>query len=296
MGRRLVAIAFATTALLGAAPKAHQVQIQGDRLAYVASGRGPPVVFVHGGFQDYRMWLAHVPVFAERYRVIAYSRRNHFPNSSTPSGTPDSAADVHGDDLAELITRLHLGPVNVVAHSAGAHAALMFAARHPELLRSLVIVEPPASGMLTNSPEDTKAGEGFRNRLAPALESLAVGDAQRGTKLFADAVGGPGTYDGRTAEQKAMMADNVAAHIADATTKRARPRFDCAMASHIRAPVLIISGIHSPEYFHRIVAHLTTCLPNSRVRLINASHTVPNEAPAAFDRAALEFLKAQPRR
>jgi pimeloyl-ACP methyl ester carboxylesterase len=295
MGRRLVAIAFAT-ALLGAAPKAHQAQIQGDRLAYVVGGRGPPVVFVHGGFQDYRMWLRHMPVFAERYRVVAYSRQNHFPNSSSPSGMPDSAADVHGDDLAELVTQLHLGPVNVGAHSAGAHAALFFAARHPELVHSLVIVEPPASGLLTNSPEDAKAGEDFRNHLAAALKALAGGDDQGGIKLFANAVGGPGTYDGRTAEQKAMMADNVAAHIADATPKRARPRFDCAMASHIRAPVLIISGIRSPDYFHRIVAHLATCLPNSRVRMIDASHSVPNEAPEAFDQAVLKFLKAEPRR
>jgi non-heme chloroperoxidase len=292
MGRRLIAIAFAM-ALLGAAPKTHQITVQGDRLAYVVSGRGPPLVLVHGGFQDYRMWLTHIPVFAKQYRVIAYSRRNHFPNSSTPSGIPDSAADLHGDDLAALVTQLHLGPVNVVAHSAGAHAALFFAARHPELLRSLVIVEPPASGLLTNSPEDVKAGEDFRNRLAAALRALARGDEQGGMKLFADAVGGPGAYDRRTAEQKGIMANNIAAHIADATSKRARPRFDCAMASRIRAPVLIISGIRSPEYFHRIVAHLTTCLPDNHVRMIDASHTVPNEAPAALDKAVLEFLEAQ---
>ena len=112
--------------------------------------------------------------------------------------------------------------------------------------------------------------------------------------MFADAVGGPGAYDRRSTEQKAIMANNVAAHIADATTKRARPRFDCAMASHIRAPVLIISGIRSPDYFHRIVAHLTTCLPNNNDRMIDASHAVPIEASEPFDRAVLEFLAAQP--
>jgi non-heme chloroperoxidase len=239
------------------------------------------------------MWLTHLPAFSSHYRVIAYSRRNHYPNATGPTGTPDYAADVHGTDLAGLVQNLRLGPVNVVAHSAGAHTALFFAARYPALVKSLAIVEPPASGMLTDSPDDIRAAREFLEGFAPALQALRRSDVEPGMRLFADGVGGPGTYDRRTAEQRAIMRDNVNAHVADAKSVRARPIFDCSMASKIWQPVLIISGRRSPAYFHRIVAHLSQCLPNNRVQVIDSSHTVPNENPSAFDRAVLAFLDAQ---
>ena len=54
--------------------------MHGAEVSYVESGRGDPVVLVHGGLQDYRLWKDHIAAFAKHYRVIAYSGRNHFPN------------------------------------------------------------------------------------------------------------------------------------------------------------------------------------------------------------------------
>ena len=76
--------------------------------------------FVHGGFQDYRLWEQHLPVFSKGYRVIAYSRRNHFPNSTSNDGLPDGAADAHGEDLAAFLTALGVKQAHIVAHSSGA--------------------------------------------------------------------------------------------------------------------------------------------------------------------------------
>ena len=57
------------------------------------------------------MWAEHLPKFAGRYRAIAYSRRNHFPNDVSPDGMPDGAADAHGEDLAAFVRALGLSRV-----------------------------------------------------------------------------------------------------------------------------------------------------------------------------------------
>lgn len=46
------------------------VSANGTEFAYVEMGQGEPVIFVHGGLQDYRMWQGHLAEFAERYRVV----------------------------------------------------------------------------------------------------------------------------------------------------------------------------------------------------------------------------------
>ena len=79
-----------------AADEVKRISVNGYELAYVEQGQGEPVIFVHGGLQDYRMWSEQLPKFATHYRAIAYSRRNSYPNAVSPEGTPDSAADLHG--------------------------------------------------------------------------------------------------------------------------------------------------------------------------------------------------------
>jgi len=273
------------------AGEVERVVANGMELAYVETGRGAPVVLVHGGLQDYRLWRAHLGVFGQRYRAIAYSRRNHFPNAVSADDTSDTMGDVHGDDLAGLIERLALGRVHVVAHSGGALAALFFAANHPELIRTLTVNEPPATGLLLNAAGGAEALAEFGARMTPAREAFRVGDLQRGLRLFADAVGGPGTYDRRSDAERRMMMDNALERVADARASSQAPAFTCEMAKRITAPTLLMNGARSPAIFHRIADQLERCLPNrERVVVPDTSHTVPSENPKGFDDAVLAFL------
>ncbi|TYO64336.1 alpha/beta hydrolase [Bradyrhizobium hipponense] len=141
-----------TTVVMAEEPK--RISIDGYEIAYVETGKGDPVIFVHGGLQDYRMWSEQLPKFGAQYRAIAYSRRNNYPNKRSPEGMPDGAADVHGEDLAALVRALGYSKARIVAHSSGAHAALFFAATHPDMVVSLALNEPPATGMLNGVPDE----------------------------------------------------------------------------------------------------------------------------------------------
>ncbi|MCK1420556.1 alpha/beta hydrolase [Bradyrhizobium sp. 180] len=293
---RLVAKFAAASCIFLEVSSAHaedikRVTANGTELAYVEVGQGEPVIFVHGGLQDYRMWLQHLPKFADRYRAIAYSRRNHFPNEASPESMPDGAADAHGEDLAAFVRALGLSKVRVVAHSSGAHAALFFAAVHPEKLVSLTLNEPPATGILAGVPGLGDMLKEWGNAQAPAREAVKAGDVKTGIPLFVNAVGGPGAYERRSIADQKMNFDNVASFQADATTKRPRPAFTCEMAKSINAPTLLSNGERSPKFFYRIVDQLETCLPNrERIIIAGSSHTVPAEAPDAYDQAVLTFI------
>jgi pimeloyl-ACP methyl ester carboxylesterase len=268
-----------------------QVSVNGTQLAYVEAGQGDPVVFVHGGLQDYRFWNPHLPVFAKNYRVIAYSRQNHFPNATSKDALPDGAADAHGEDLAAILAGLGVRRAHIVAQSAGAHAALFFAANHPEMVRTLVINEPPAAGLLAEVPGGADTLKQWGTRFAPSREAFRKDEIDTGLRLFAEAVGGPGTYDRRSESDRMMMSDNALSAVADAITTRPRPVFTCDMAKRISAPTLLTNGERSPEFFHRIVDELERCLPQrTRVKIPGSSHTVPGEAPQAYDEAALAFI------
>jgi non-heme chloroperoxidase len=268
-----------------------RVSANGTMLAYVELGHGEPVIFVHGGLQDYRMWLKHLPNFAHRYHVIAYSRRNNYPNETSPNGMPDGAADVHGEDLAAFVRALGLSKVRIVAHSSGAHAALFFAASHPDMVVSLALNEPPAAGMLLGTESGAETLKEFSIKLAPAREALKAGDTKNGIPLFVDGVGGPGAYERRAAADKSMNSDNAASYLADATTSRPRAAFTCDMAKAIAAPVLLSNGERSQNFFFRINDRLEACLPHSeRIVVAGSSHTVPSESPDAYDKAVLTFL------
>lgn len=268
--------------------------VNGATLAYVEAGRGDPLILVHGGLQDHRLWAPLLGTLSQRYLVIAYSRRNHFPNAESLDGAPDNAADIHGDDVAALISALGLARAHVVGHSSGEHAALFFAANHPQMVRSLVLDEPPAAGLLLTAPGGDEVLKEFATRFAPAWEAFRTGELPSAMRLFADAVGGPGTYDRRPEAVRRMMIGNAAAHQAEARST-SRAVFTCDMAGRITAPVLLTNGERSPPFFHRITEQLERCLPNEeRVSIPGASHTVPAEQPDAFARAVLAFLERRP--
>jgi non-heme chloroperoxidase len=289
--RLIAASAFAAWASAAvAADEVRRVSANGVELAYVEAGHGDPVILVHGGLQDYRLWNRHLARFAQRFRVIAYSRRNHFPNQVGEDGAPDGAGDIHGEDLAALVGALGLGRVHVVGHSSGAVAALFFAAGHPGLVRSLALNEPPAVSLLAGTPDGQAVLREIGARLAPAREAFLARDLDRAVRLFADGVGGPGTFDRRSEADRRMAMDNALAHLADNIAARPRTPFGCDAARRIAAPVLLTQGERSPAFFHRIADALALCLPGSGRTIAGASHTVPGESPDAYGEAVVAFL------
>jgi pimeloyl-ACP methyl ester carboxylesterase len=127
------------TADAAASPKSGYVMVNGIRIHYLEWGRsGPPVILLHGLYDDARTWEAMAPLLASDYHIVAPDRRGA-GSSDKPKKGYDSQTLV--SDLTLLIRNLKLGPASLVGHSAGAEIALMMAVQRPEMIHSVIMVD-----------------------------------------------------------------------------------------------------------------------------------------------------------
>ncbi len=118
-------------------------ELPGARLYYESAGNGDPIVFLHGGFLDRRMWDEQFPFFAQQYQAIRYDMRGAGKTETVPSTEPYT----HYQDLYHLLHELlPLQKVTLIGLSLGARAALDFAIEYPELVQKLVLVSPSIGG------------------------------------------------------------------------------------------------------------------------------------------------------
>jgi pimeloyl-ACP methyl ester carboxylesterase len=104
------------------------------RLAFADEGAGSPLVLVHAGIADARMWQPQVDRFAGEWRVVRPDLRGF-------GGTPHSKLDYrHAADLVGLFDDVRLPPAVVVGASMGGGVAIDAALERPDLVRALVLV------------------------------------------------------------------------------------------------------------------------------------------------------------
>lgn len=263
----------------------------GAELTYVEQGGGEHVVFVHGSAGDFRGWLEHLTLVADRYRAIAYSRRGHYPNA-WPADYSACTPEAHAADLAALIAALGHGPVHLVGHSYGALTSLVLAARRPELVRTLVLGEPPLFSWLMATP----AGEALRAAfLADVWERARrvcqQGELEAGMRIFIDGVIGEGAFDQCPAPIQAEMMDNAAEMVVELETPPDTV-FSTLSREDVRGvsmPTLLLIGEMSPPFLQAITEELARSLPQAeRVMIPGASHDLGD--PATFTETVLGFL------
>jgi len=244
---------------------------------------------VHGSASDYRIWMSQIRPLAARYRVIAYSRRYHTPNPWHGNGSDYSAA-LHAGDLVALLQSLKLGPAHLVGHSAGGTIALLVARDHPELVRSLVVMEPALPGLL--SGEEAESYGAVRQKAFGAVRAAyAAGDEEGAMRMFGDWVLRPRTWKQVSPPMKIMFRENAKSVMAQMTSSAPPLSFTCDDAKKITVPALLVEG----ESTHRDMVTpsraLRTCLPAAETAVVpRSTHNMQLDNPHAFNRAVLDFL------
>ena len=266
-----------------------KVNLDGVSLDYIELGAGVPVVFVHGSIGDLRGWALQVEAFAERYRVIAYTRR-HYHGSEDPAPKRAPSASTAADDLIAVIEQLGLAPTHVAGSSYGAFTALLAASKRPDLVRSLVLGEPPAGSVLLADAEGQRVWSAFlATAFEPGRAKISAGDVDGGLRTFVDGVIGVGAFDLLPPPVQQTMRDN--AYTLPLEAEPADP-FGAAEASRVTMPVLLLRGAQSPSMFGEINKRLLRLLPHVEPVEIAASHVIHAQNPPAYNEAVLRFLAA----
>ncbi|HEY6119920.1 MAG TPA: alpha/beta hydrolase [Pyrinomonadaceae bacterium] len=266
------------------------VRVNGVELHYLDRGKGTPVIFVHGGLDDYRYWQSQMEPFSEAYRVIAYSRRYNFPNQN-PLRQSDHSVIVEAADLVELIRSLKLGRVHIVGASYGAYTALFLAFKHPEMVRSLVLAEAPVFRLARETPEGLALYEEFLAKLwHPAATAFRRRDKQHALRLSVEYFAGEGAFDKAPESLRRGWRDNLLEWQALTTSRDAFPVLNVRDLKNIQTPTLMLSGERTLNILKFVDGELRPLLGAQRVIIPHASHDMWTEQPDVCRQATLEFL------
>ena len=120
--------------------------LNGARFYYEVAGAGHPLVLLHAGICDSRMWDGQVAAFAQHYQVVRYDLRG-FGQTASVDGS-----FAHHHDLLALLNHLGIEKTYLLGCSMGGSAALDFALEQPERVAALILVGSSPSGYKANRP------------------------------------------------------------------------------------------------------------------------------------------------
>ena len=164
----VVAGSFGGGTVSGQLPRQGLLSLDDARLFYEVLGSGDPIIVVHGGpGLDHSYLQPGLDVLAGSNTLIYYDQRG--TGRSNAALEPDVInVDAFVADIDALRQTLGYERVDVLGHSFGARIALEYAARHPENLRALILMNPVEPG--TRFTEQQAARQGAARTLEDSTE------------------------------------------------------------------------------------------------------------------------------
>lgn len=243
----------------------------GTGLIVRESGKGRPIIVVHGGMGAAEHWDPVTTLLAPSWRILGLERRLY--GRSGPPQSPHSMAR-EAEDIAAVLEAAG-EPAMVVGHSSGAVATLEAAIRHPAYLAGVVLYEPPVQS-------GTPLGGDHQAR---AEAALAAGDADTALYIFFHDIVG---FDDALIEPMRSpkwragweyMQTVLPAQMEDNRAIRALPS-GVDRYAQIDVPALLLRGTESPKHLHDRLAALAAVLPHSVVvDLPNEGHNANMSSP-----------------
>lgn len=261
--------------------------VNGTRLYYEVAGTGHPLLLIHGGLVDRRLWDDQFNVFAQHYQVIRFDVRSFGDSAPITAETPPYSLE---EDLYSLLKFLGIEKTYVLGLSMGGAIAINFTLMYPEMVDALIPVAMGLSGF-EPSEEDKRSWAEVDEALKSGNVALAV---ELTLRMWTD---GPM----RTSEQvnpavrekvRAMTTRNFERpEDENATQARALEPPAISRLSEIHVPTLIIFGDRDVRDILKIADILEKDIPGAKKVVIpGTAHHLNMEKPEEFNRIVLDFL------
>lgn len=257
-------------------------EVDGAAISYEVRGEGPPVVFVHAGVADRRMWEPQVEDLAEDFTVVSYDMRG-FGSSPNPSGR-----FAHHEQLLALLDHLGIDVAALVGCSAGAYVTLSATVAAPGRVSRLVLISPVVDGV---EPDDAVRDLWER-------ESRALEDGDHDRAVEANVQGwlvGPhreaGDVDRDVRDLVAEMQRAALAAEDDGDEVEPDPppgeRLDA-----VTQPVLLVLGALDQQWVELCAHHLAERLADAQLEVVeDAAHLPGLEQPERVNGLLRRFLR-----
>ena len=261
-----------------------RMTINGADLFYETQGSGPEtIVFAHGLLWSGRMFDHQVGALKNRFRCITFDFRGQGKSGVTKTGYD---MDTLTEDAAGLIEALQCAPCHFLGLSMGGFVGMRLAIRHPDMIRSLILVETTADP----EPEENKGRYRLLNFIARWFGLGLVADRVMPIMFGENFMNDPG----RSQERQAWRSRLIANHrhgITRAVKGVVQREGIYDQIDQIAIPTLIIVGDQDtatvPEKSRRMQARISG---SKLVVIPGAGHTSTVEEPEAVNKALEDFL------
>ena len=260
-----------------------EVELNGARIHYTRAGAGHPVVLLHAGVADSRMWEPQAAELGKHFDVIAPDMRD-YGKSELPAKSWSPIADV----LALMAALRIRETAHMVGCSRGGGVAIDFALQHSERVSKLVLVGAGVSGQ----PHDHNYDDLYTE--VDAAEETNDLDVLNEAEMKLWLVG-----PGRTTSQidlrlrdlfLNMNGIGLKSDFKSAPTKKLDPPA-FGRLEEINAPTLVIVGDEDLSEIQTTADLLVSKIPCARKAVIHDAAHLPNlEHPEQFNRLLLDFL------
>jgi pimeloyl-ACP methyl ester carboxylesterase len=259
--------------------------VNGARIAYDVAGSGHPVLLLHAGIGDRRMWDAQVPAFAEYFTVIRFDARGFGETRK-----PDAPFAPYADAIA-LLDHLGIAQAHLIGVSMGSQTAIEAAIAAPDRVSALVAV-----AARTGTPVSPALRAGWE-RVDEFYEAGDIPSAvEYELRMWVDGPDrGPDEVNPQMRERVREM--NAALFARDDEAGEELPLDPPAAErlAEISAPTLIVYGDKDVHDVRQAAGPLVAAIPGARLAVIpDAAHLPQMERPEVFNEIVLGFLREVP--
>lgn len=267
------------------------VRLDGIELECDVTGSGEPVLLIGTGpIADSFLPFLSEKCLVERYRLIRYHQRGQA--GSTRGTMPVTFAE-HAADAAALLGHLGVARAHVAGHSTGAAIAMQLAVDHPDLVHTLVLLEPPLL--------EVASARTFLEHVGPALAAYDAGDREEAMARFLTVVCSLGWEECRAVVER-HVPGGAAQAIRDADTffgsylpALTGWHFGRDEAARISQPVLSVLGTATNRLFVDGHVLLHTWFPQIEdCRIDGVAHLLHIQQPMPVAQGVSAFLARHP--
>ncbi len=252
--------------------------INGVDLYYEIHGKGQPLLLIHGLGSSSRDWEFQLDAFAEHFQVITVDVRGH-GRSTKAKG--DYSIELFADDIAKLMQELEIPSAHIVSLSMGGMITFQLALDHPELVKSMVIVNSGPGFPLKNIKARLKFGLRFFMIKFLSMEKV-------GKKIASGLFPNPDQQQLRDLFVERFITNHKPSYIK--TMKTLINWNVTKQLDKINCPSLILAAdndytsIQSKKDYTALMKH-------AQLQIIkNSHHALPVEKPEEFNQAVLAFI------
>ncbi|MBT2533046.1 alpha/beta hydrolase [Arthrobacter sp. ISL-48] len=260
------------------------VEVAGLRIAYQRAGQGPPLVLLHGAYEDSRIWWRQLDGLSDDFSVIAWDAPGCGQSDDPP---PELTGPDFGDALARFLRAVVSEKPHVLGLSWGSCVALELYKGHPQAAASLVLASAYAGWAGSLPPREVERriaqisaelgqpAEAFVQDWLPTLFTERAGPAllEEAAAIIADF---------HPAGMRAMLNAMGRSDYRDVLPVITVPTLLLYGAEDVRAPLDVARDMHRNIRGSELVV------------LPDVGHLAPCEAPEAFNAAVRRFLHAHP--